>query len=335
MGQLGIKHAKIYCSLHETSLVCVADNNEEHLKAATDQFNVKGYNNASDLCARADLDAISICTPDYAHMDPALIALSYGKNIFIEKPLTDNINEARSIVDAGKCSDTKIMVGHLLRFDPRYVGAKIAIQQGNIGEVVHIYAKRNSYISGPLHYGNRYKLIYHLAIHEIDLVSWIVDSPIVSVYAEAVGKVLKVDGMDDAIFTIMKLANGTIVSLENSWILSHGCSAQTLGPEMEIVGTKGSIHIYGINGIEILTNENLLVPDIGVFSSLIDGTFTGCLSYALRSFIDCLIHNTDSPVSSEEGFRAVKVATAIEKSLSMHSQISISIFNCDMDNIAI
>jgi predicted dehydrogenase len=322
LGRLGTKHAEIFAGMPHVRLSAVADSDPQRCKDSMARFQVDGYSRAKDLCARTDLDAVSICTPDWAHLVPALAAISSGKHVFIEKPLADSEPDACKIVRTARTAKVKLMVGHLLRFDPRYGQARTAIEHNTIGEVVHVSAKRNSYIDGPLYYGGRYSLPFHLAIHEIDLLKWIIDSPVVRVYAESAAKALADNGMDDTLFTLLRFANGAIASLEHCWVLCAGCGAETLGPQMEIVGTKGSIYIAGNGGIEICRPEGSTLPDLGILGKLPTGALTGCLPSVLESFIECVVHDTEPPITGEDGLSAVRVASAVTRSLDIRGPVS-------------
>lgn len=323
LGRLGTKHAEIFVGIPNARLSAVADPDPQRRKNAMARFQVDGYSTAEDLCARADLDAVSICTPDWAHLGPALAAITSGKHLFIEKPLADNEPDASQIVRAARIAKVKLMVGHLLRFDPRYAEARTVIKQKAIGEVVHVSAKRNSYISGPRYYGDRYSLPFHLAVHEIDLLRWIIGSPVVRVYAESTAKALADIGMYDTLFTMLRFANDAIASLEHCWVLSAGCGAETLGPHMEIVGTKGSVNIAGNGGIETCTPDGLSLPDLGILGKLPTGALTGCLPSVLESFIECIIRDTEASITGEDGLAAVRVASAIARSLDICGPVPI------------
>jgi predicted dehydrogenase len=323
LGRMGLKHAEIIAGLSGARIGAVADLDPVRLRQAADRFRVDGYARAEQLCARTDLDAVSICTPDWAHLAPAVAALSSGKHVFVEKPLADNERDARQIAAAARAANVKLMVGHLLRFDVRYAEARTTIAQGVVGEIVQVSAKRNSYIDGPLYYGPRCSLPFHLALHEIDVLQWMLASPVVRVYAESASKVLRDRDMADTLLSLLRFANGAIASLEHCWVLRRGCGAQTLGPQMEIVGTKGSIQLIGNGGIEIATAGGLSLPDLAILGRLPSDALTGALASALQSFIQCIANDTEPPITADDGVAAVRVAAAIVRSIDAQSPVPI------------
>jgi len=323
LGRLGTRHAQIYAEMTGARLRAVADVDPLRLKQATDIFRVDGYARPEELCARTDVDAVSICTPDWAHLAPVLAALSADKHVLVEKPLADNESDARRMAAAARTAKAKLMVAHLLRFDPRYAEARMRISHGAVGEVVHVSARRNSYIAGPEYYGRQCSLPFHLAIHEIDVLLWMLESPVVRVYAESASKALRNRGIADTLFTLLRFANGAMASLEHCWILPDSCGPRTLGPEMEIVGTNGSIHLEGNGGIEIASAGGLTLPDLGVFGKLPDDAPAGALPNVLQAFIRCIDRDTEPPITAEDGAAAVEVAAAVARSIETGSPVTL------------
>jgi predicted dehydrogenase len=323
LGRLGTRHARIFSGMTEVRLCAVADTDRVRLRQAREQFGVDGYTGIEELCSRTDLDAVSVCTPDWCHRDPVVAALAAGKHVLVEKPLADNEPDARAIATAARASRAKLMVAHLLRFDPRYAEAHVAIRRGDIGEVVHVWAKRNSYVAGPTYYGRRCTLPFHLAIHEIDVLPWMLDSAVVRVNAESVSRALLNQGMTDTLFTLLRFANGAAAALEHCWVLPASCGARTLGPEMEIVGTKGCIHFAGNGGMEVTSGGELLLPDYGILGTLADETLAGALPNVLRAFIRCIAGGTDPPITVEDGLAAVRVAAAITRSIDVQHPVPV------------
>ena len=82
--------------------------------------------------------------PDREHTDAAVAAAEAKKAILLEKPLAHDAAHARTIVDAVEANGVRFMVGHILRFDPRYVQVYEASRPEKLGTPLHVKAKRNS-----------------------------------------------------------------------------------------------------------------------------------------------------------------------------------------------
>ena len=80
----------------------------------------------------------SIVTMWDQHTEPTLAALKAGKHVFLEKPITSTVADARKIIEASKGAKGILQVGHICRFNPRYRAAKEAIDAGRIGKIVSL-----------------------------------------------------------------------------------------------------------------------------------------------------------------------------------------------------
>lgn len=87
-----------------------------------------------DLLARKDIDAVFICTPEHWHFQMAMDALEAGKDIYLEKPVTYTIEQARVLAEAVRKSDRIVQVGSQHLSDLRYHMAKEVIAKGWIGK---------------------------------------------------------------------------------------------------------------------------------------------------------------------------------------------------------
>ena len=107
--------------MNDVELVALCDANAERAKQFADTFDAQPFTDFDELLQRDDIDAVSICVPDREHTGPAVAAAKAGKAILLEKPLAHDTAHAREIVDAVELSGVRFMVGHILRFDTRYV----------------------------------------------------------------------------------------------------------------------------------------------------------------------------------------------------------------------
>ena len=88
------------------------------------------------LAAMADVDAVLICTPDYAHREPAVTCFGAGKHCLVEKPLATNPEDAAAICQAARDSGRILHLGFVLRYDPLAVKLRELIQGGAIGKLI-------------------------------------------------------------------------------------------------------------------------------------------------------------------------------------------------------
>lgn len=325
-GFMGSMHASIFAHAAKSELVAIVDQNEELARKVASSFpGCVVYTSHEALLAAQKLDLISVCTPDNLHLGPALAAASKGVNLFIEKPIASDANEARQIVAACKQSGVKLGVGYLLRFDPRYAQAKALIDAGKIGKAIHIYTRRNSArTEGPKRYAGKLPLALHVTVHDIDLVLWMLkgQKP-VSVYAQQTDILLGSIGTQDSIAAIVRFSGGTIVNFESTWALPSG-ARHMIDARMEFIGTEGAFEVQcGDSGLYFADNNKSQEIDTQHWP-IANGQVGGDLKQQLHGVLDWLdgIH---MPVATgEEAIQSLELTLAMIKSAEIGAVVDLS-----------
>ena len=310
VGTFGALHAQTYRQLGGCELRAVADVNEQRLAAVCETLQVEGYVDYRDLLERVDVDAVSICTTDEFHVEPALAAASAGKHMLIEKPLATTPQGCDQIIRAAQEAGVKLMVGHILRFDPRYYAAHNAIRSGKVGDLVHMFSRRNNSTRSANRLQKHTSVLFFLGIHDIDFMNWCVGARAESVYAQATSKVLR--DTPDTVLALLRYANGTIASLEVSWVLpaSH---PRGLDARFDAVGSEGAVYVNGVGDDVSIVHERLEHPPL-FYSSELFGERVGILRDELAHFAKCVLCDREPIVSGRDGKNAVQVAHAIQQS---------------------
>lgn len=318
LGIMGKFFSQIVKEHPMAELIAIADIDKNKIDKLTRKFSIKGFTDYEELLQNESIQAVFICLPEQSHTLPALAAASAGKHLFIEKPIAIEVCDADTIISAAKTAKVKLMVGHCLRFDPRFALAKNAIEQGEIGDIIHIYIRRNSYISTAKRLQGRTSLIMFLGIHDVDIVNWYIKDVARRVFAESSRVLLRNLGIDDSVFSTIKFENGAVAVVENSWALcdkSRGIAANST-MEVEIVGTQGTIFVDGSmnTGLRLQGKSGVQYPDTMYFASL-QGKIIGVYEREVSHFIDCISSNKEPATSGEDAKKALIIVDAISKSL--------------------
>lgn len=93
------------------------------------------------VVARGDIDMISIATPNYLHRDIAIEAARNGKHVLCEKPLANNLEEAREMLDAVEKAGVRHCCGYSYRFTPSLALAREFVREGRIGRIYHVFVR--------------------------------------------------------------------------------------------------------------------------------------------------------------------------------------------------
>jgi predicted dehydrogenase len=111
------------------------------LEAFALRYGWKSWNTSADqIINRDDIDLIDICTPNYLHMSTAIAAAKAGKHILCEKPMANNADDARRMLDAAETAGVKHMMVFNYRRVPALALAKEMIEQGKLGKIFHFNA---------------------------------------------------------------------------------------------------------------------------------------------------------------------------------------------------
>ncbi len=94
------------------------------------------YSDYRELLGRSDVDAVFIATPDHWHAQMAIDAMAAGKDVYLQKPMTLTIDEARQTAEAARRYSRVLQVGSQHLSDPRHHMARKLIEQGEIGELL-------------------------------------------------------------------------------------------------------------------------------------------------------------------------------------------------------
>ena len=140
LGYIGKTHLRNCLNLKSARLVAVADISKKKLNNAKKMGVRKTFTDYQQLLKDPSIDAVIIALPTYLHGRCSKEAAEAGKDIFLEKPLAQNVAEGKEIVLKAKKNGAKLMVGYDLRFNPALLDLKKRMQNGMLGEVQIAYA---------------------------------------------------------------------------------------------------------------------------------------------------------------------------------------------------
>ena len=167
-GHLGKHHIKHLCSHPSVNFVGFFDSNKEVAKKISKKFSVKSFENVGDLISSSD--GLHIVTPTNLHHSIAMDCLKKNKDIFIEKPIASNIEEAEEIVSLSKKNKNIVQVGHIERFNPTINRLKTIIKNPHFIEIERLAPFQSR--------GTEVPVVLDLMVHDIDLVLFLVGGTI-------------------------------------------------------------------------------------------------------------------------------------------------------------
>jgi len=323
LGWFGEKHCEALSGITDVDLCALCTRTQSRLKALGKTFGVKRlYTDYNEMLADPELDAVSVVTMWDQHTAPALAALKAGKHVFLEKPMASTVQDCRRIVRAARAAESFFMVGHICRFNPRYAAAKEEIAAGKIGKIVSMYARRN--IPAAVSAGVLPKIgpIIGDGVHDTDLLLWYSGAKVVSAYAQTVN--VRHMKYPDIGWTMFRFDSGAVGVLENVWFLPDKTAFQ-IDERMEIIGTKGSVHIHETHpNLSVCDPDGWRSPDT-TYWPLLHGVRAGALREELSYFARCVLEGKrPTVITPEESLEAVRACLAAEKSAATGRVVKVS-----------
>ena len=121
----------------------------------------------------SNCDAVAIATPTPSHYEIVMAALAAGKDVFVEKPVTHSVDQARELVAAARVADRILMVGHLLLYQPAITWIREHVAAGGIG---HLFSIRHERL-GLGRARSAESVIWDIGVHDMAVMLYLVGSP--------------------------------------------------------------------------------------------------------------------------------------------------------------
>ncbi len=331
LGFMGRRYVEFLQRLDGVEVTAICDIRKEIAENLAKTTGAQVLSRAEDLATSSDVDAVFVCTPEDRHVDAALAAIGAGKAVMIEKPVAHSLEAARSIAKAAKSGGSTVMVGHLLRFEPRWSAAKHAIQAGEIGEVVSIATRRVGNVLDQEILAGRTTIPLYYGVHDLDIVRWLADAEAVTIYASRRSGVLHQSGYEihDLYCAILRFDNNVLATAELGWhVPAAALAAPTTG--LTVVGTEGWLKVeQAATGLQYWSGSGQRsVHPVGdvTFWPEVHGVPGGALATELLHFLECVRTDMQPVITLADAIEALRLSLAMEASADRNEIIRLSEF---------
>ncbi|HOZ82456.1 MAG TPA: Gfo/Idh/MocA family oxidoreductase [Bacteroidia bacterium] len=312
-GHLGKIHLKLLKELKSYQLKGFYDNDATTRQQVSETLGITAYADAESLIAACDV--VDIVTPTLSHFKYAMIALNAGKHIFIEKPITNTLQEAEEMISLAEQKGLKIQIGHVERFNPAFVAAQSKIRQPMFIEA-HRLAEFNPR-------GTDVPVVLDLMIHDIDVILSIVKSEVKLINTSGVSIISDTPDIANA---RIEFENGCVANLTASRIsmknmrkarIFQGDSyiaVDFLKKKTEIISMRNTTENESPFAIIIDPGNGKPNKTIEFNNPVVEES--NAIKEELRTFAIAVENNTTPIVSATDGYKALKVAHQIMDKLS-------------------
>ncbi|RLL40573.1 gfo/Idh/MocA family oxidoreductase [Oceanobacillus piezotolerans] len=308
------RHFVEYAANPNVEIIAVCDIVEDRAEEMAKTYGAKAYTDYEKLLRTEDLDAVSICLPNYLHAPVSILALNAGMHVLCEKPMATSREEAENMILAANENGKKLMIGHNQRFVPSHQKAKQFIQSGEVGK---IYSFRTTFgHGGPEAWSadGRDSWFFEkekafigamgdLGVHKADLMRYLLGEEFSDVVAFVETSAKGDTDVDDNAVCVLKTESGIIGTLAASWAYNAKEDNSTIiygekailrledDPKYSLIVqyTTGEVVNYELGGIQ--TNES-------------GGQTT---THVIDHFVESILEDKEPLISGEEGMKSLEV----------------------------
>ncbi|MCM3130463.1 MULTISPECIES: Gfo/Idh/MocA family oxidoreductase [unclassified Paenibacillus] len=309
------RHIPEYAANEQVELVAFADPIIERAEKMAETYGGKGYASYEELLANEEVDAVSVCTPNYLHASMAIAAANAGKHVLVEKPMACTAEEGEQMIEAAKKNGVFLMVGHNQRLMPPHVKAKELLESGKLGKVLtfrtsfgHPGPEAWSVDGAGSWFFRKEEAIMgamgDLGVHKSDFIRYLLNDEV----SEVAGFIstLHKEGteVDDNATCILRMKSGAVGTLVASWTQYKGGDNSTV-----LWCENGVMKIGTVEGDEViveLTNGTVETYKVGAMATNEKQVPSGVID----AFVESIVTNTPPSISGEEGLKSLNVILA-------------------------
>ncbi|GAB4299928.1 MAG: Gfo/Idh/MocA family oxidoreductase [Desulfuromonadia bacterium] len=299
VGYLGTFHAEKYAVIPGAELVMVVDSDEGRATSLAERLGCRASTDYREMAGM--VDAVSIVVPTQLHHLVSSFFLDRGIHVLVEKPITSTLEEAEELIALADRKNLVLQVGHLERFNPVITSLSTVMKSPRFVESNRIapFKPRGTDVS----------VVLDLMIHDIDIISSIVRSPVVEI--RAAGSPVFTSEIDIA-NARLTFESGCIANVTASRISLKSERKMRIFQEdayisIDFQNRKGSVVTKGAG--ELFSG----VPNVSIDERSFDGGDP--LRSEIEAFLDSVRRGEPPVVSGLDGKRALETALAITREI--------------------
>ena len=327
LGWPGMQHLKGYTVDPRSEVIAVCDLDEKRTEAVAKEHNIPNtYTNHLEMLENRDIDAVSVCLPNFLHAPISIDALNAGKHVLCEKPPARSAIEAKAMADAATENGKTLMYALVQRFGGDSQKLKQLIQDGELGDVYFgkaAYVRRRGIPIGKEGWFVDKEragggALIDIGVHALDCIWWLMNSPkpveimgaTYSHFKHLVPDNIKYD-VDDATFAQIHFENGATIILETTWALNLPGDNY-----IRVAGTKAGA---SLNPFTLYTEADGKQVDKSLEAASING-----FDEEVKHFVACIVEGTEPISSAEQGIMLMQMLDGIYESAKIGRSVHIT-----------
>jgi predicted dehydrogenase len=319
-GYWGPNLVRCFAETDGCRVVAVVDPSPAALaRAAKRHPNVRMLADWREALADPEVDAVAIATPVRTHHEIALAALRAGRHVLLEKPMTETSAQARELIDEAEQRGRTLLVDHTFVYSPAVMKMKELVDSDDLGQVYYYDSTR---INLGL-FQRDVNVIWDLAVHDLAILQYVLESPPVAVSANGV---CHVPGTPENMAHLtLYLESGAVAHLNVNWLAPRKIRQVVIGGSRKMIvwddlepSEKIKVYDRGVSVTDDLEEiYNILVsyrigdmwaPRLSTAEPLLTET---------AHFIDCINSGRTPITNGRLGLRVVEMLEAATRSMNM------------------
>lgn len=313
----------------DVEVVALCDIDPEAIKKTVEKFpqvaDAQQFDDYQKLLEMDEIDAISVCTPNYAHHGPTVAALKAGKHVLCEKPIGMNAVEAKEMVDTARANGKILQIGYMSRFQATSQTLKKFIDSGELGDIYYaraqslrvrgipgwgVFIDKSKQGGGPL---------IDIGVHILDLTLWLMGHPkptfASGVTYQKFGTRPDVVGfmgqwdyknftVEDFASALIRFENGATIVLESSFVANLKDEVHNT----TLLGTAGGAQTSPFS----ITQERH--GSVFSFEPKVPNANRNAYHAEIKDFVACVREGREPLVTGEHGLMVAQIMDAIYRS---------------------
>ena len=318
-GYWGPNLARNFNNNPDLELSAICDFSADRLEAAGNLYpQAKLLKQAEDIFNDTHLDAVAIATPVSTHFDLAQKTLLSDKHVWLEKPMTEKVEEAEELIDLSEKKNKVLLVDHTFIYTGAVRKIKELVERGDLGDLIY-------YDSSRVNLGlfqQDVDVIWDLAAHDISIMDYLM--PFKKLSISATGSRYYGDNLIAKALLTIYMENNTVAHINVSWLSPVKIRQTLIGGTSKMIlyddnHPSEKIKVYD-KGVELYeTKEKLYHLKVqyrvgDMYAPKLEDH--EALAFETKHFVNCL-KNDEKPLSDgRAGLEVVKVLVASKKSLN-------------------
>jgi len=295
VGHLGFHHARVYTELLNNELVGIVDVNEERAAGIGELLGVPSYSDIDRFFKVARPDAVSVVVPTSEHHAVASLAMEYGANVLIEKPVTTTVEEAEDLLARAESKNLVLQVGHIERFN-----SAVQHVRNIVKEPLFLQSRRMGPFNSRI---NDVGVVLDLMIHDIDIILSLVHSDIKDI--TAMGRPVR-SPLEDVATAQISFKNGALAHILVSRVSERKLrQLEIMEPERFISVNYETQDVSIHRCIREKESSMMEVIEHPVFAK------REPLKLELQHFVTCVREGKQPLVGIMDGKRALEIAIGV------------------------